>query len=43
MIKGEVRRDSFVKAAYSREFDGQIDDISGVCKIGMECLGLKIR
>lgn len=40
---GEVKRDSFVKAAYSPQFDGQLDEISGVCKIGMECLGLKMH
>jgi len=39
----DVKRDPFVKAAYSAEFDGQLDEISGVCKIGMECLGLKIH
>ncbi len=38
-----VKRDPFVKAAYSAEFDGQLDDIIGVCKIGMECLGFKIH
>lgn len=40
---GAVKRDAFVKAAYSPELDGQTDSISGVCKIGMECLGLKIH
>jgi hypothetical protein len=39
----EAKRDAFVKAAYSPQFDGKIDEISGVCKIGMECLGLKIH
>ncbi len=43
IIKGtDIRRDAFVKASYSPQFDGQVDEISGVCKIGVECLGLKL-
>jgi len=43
VIKGtDVRKDAFVKASYTPQFDGQLDEITGVCKIGVECLGLKL-
>jgi hypothetical protein len=42
-LKGkDVKKDAFVQASYSAEFEGQVDEIAGVCKIGAECLGLKI-
>jgi len=38
----EKKRDPFVKATYSAEYQNQVDEISGVSMIGAECLGLKI-
>ncbi len=40
---GNVVKDAFVKASYSSEYTGQIDEISQVCKIGVESLGLKLH
>ena len=42
-IKGnQVKRDPYIKASYKPEYEGQVDDIAGVCVIGAECLGLKL-
>jgi len=43
LLKGnQVKRDAYIKASYKSEYDGQVDDIAGVCVIGAECLGLKL-
>jgi len=42
-IKGnQVKKDAFVKASYKAEFAGELDEITGTCVIGAECLGLKL-
>eukprot|EP01017_Pseudomicrothorax_dubius_P003384 TRINITY_DN10475_c0_g1_i1.p1 TRINITY_DN10475_c0_g1~~TRINITY_DN10475_c0_g1_i1.p1 ORF type:complete len:142 (-),score=22.22 TRINITY_DN10475_c0_g1_i1:142-567(-) len=43
IIKGvEPTSCSFSGARYYPEFEGQLDDVSGVCQIGAQILGLKI-